>query len=152
MKRFIPILACGFAVLLTAGLCVTAIRQAHGQCDGCTSTCGTSDFVQWGPSSNSTSDTAGAFSSSWCFTWVYQSPPTLGDIAFRVTGSVNIDHDPDDPAYDPEYLTNPDECCQGDITVGVTGMLEPMQTSGTLKTLGWFWPPYREAIQTLTIN
>ena len=94
LKRFMAIAACGFAILVTVGLCAVAIRQAFA-CDACQETCGDEDRVNLAPANDTvTAAASGVFQSEFCFEWEYDvEPPDYIFFEFITGDSENIDFD-----------------------------------------------------------
>lgn len=152
MRKTISTIACGFAVLLTLGLCAVSIRQAYAVCDSCTtSPCSPSNFVGWLSVPGTTQANASEnFEVNICFQWGYTEPPTYGDIEFRSDISENMA--PDTVAYNPEYMTDVGDCCWGGITVVASGTLDDENFNGTLKTRGSFSiPEYKSSTKTVIV-
>src|SRR5262245_7687052 len=154
MKNFMAIAACGLAILLTAGLCVTGIRQAMADCDGCFTTgCGSTSSVELTPATDSVTAAAmtGNFQRTFCFHWQY--PTDQPDyIVFEFNDDpVSNNIDEDNTSYSPSLITNTN-CCTGYQGVTITGKLDDPGQDGTLQTKGWASVPYREDTHTLAVS
>jgi len=152
MRRFMPIAASGFAILVTVGLCAVAIRQAFAACEGCQTTCGDENKVQILPANEEVNaDSFGVFEAEFCFDWEYDvKPPDYIVFEFNDDpASTNIDED--NTFYSPSLITNT-ACCIGFQDVTINGELDDNCVDGTLQSQGWAAVPFRVDTHTLVVR
>lgn len=141
----IVISAASVLFCLVASLFVANLQEATA-CPG-------SNSVNWTPETAQVSDVNGAFEyDSAYLTWEFIETPYIGHAEIYGAGSSHIE----DAAYNPDYFYP--TLCEGSVGIEISGNLESLQTSGSLRSRGWVWdsgspPPFAESYEmVLTIN
>jgi hypothetical protein len=154
MKKTMMIAACGLAVLLTMGLCVTGLREALAVCPTCPQTA----TVTLTPESDTANaDSGGVFSGAFYFAWAYpEDQPDyivmeVNDNPASTNIVTDVPFEEGGTSYSPSLVTNPD-CCEGSFGVTIDGHLDNHGVDGTLQSTGWASTPYREDTHTLVVH